>query len=460
MFEPSTADGAKGRCGMYEHRPGVCRLFGFSARISNRGSQEWMACAHMREETAPAMEAALSSTVPGGVPIMADELLSLRSSHGNPDEQMPLPINEAIERALGKQLTKAMYSAYATDNNTGEVASAAAGTPLLPLVDITPHTPAPPAIDAMSSVSSFGRPMSAAEKGEKALLEGPWRSTYYELYEWLTPLAKLTSGSVQDELVSRSEVEQLDGMLCLGTARSVVEGAWPRDTFFEGASLGFSFGSAPAAFQDPMGMAASASLDRMGMRADHGGGGGELTASSIAPRAPCAHDLELREITYEDAGVGHVVWDAAVVISIFLRSPVGAAVLTESTASSVANSIADSTVSDIDPPGPAGQRVLGRLPRVLELGAGLGLPGRDLAARGAASVTLSDSRPKLLAELARDESVGVVRLDWHSDEDVAAAAAVGCVGSALVQIRRHSNIILRAYLGMPPGGTHVTPDYA
>ena len=39
LYQPSSPDGAKGRCGMYEFRPGLCRLFGFSGRRSEAGAR-------------------------------------------------------------------------------------------------------------------------------------------------------------------------------------------------------------------------------------------------------------------------------------------------------------------------------------------------------------------------------------------------------------------------------------
>ena len=108
IYEPTNPDGSKGGCGMYDHRPGLCRLFGFSGRRSDQGAPEWSACAHMLEETSPAMEEVLQAPPPACMPITADELLQLRSSTGNPDEQTPLLLNDALGRALSKELTRAM----------------------------------------------------------------------------------------------------------------------------------------------------------------------------------------------------------------------------------------------------------------------------------------------------------------------------------------------------------------
>ena len=65
--------------------------------------------------------------------------------------------------------------------------------------------------------------------------------------------------------------------------------------------------------------------------------------------------------------MGHTIWGSAVVLALFLRCPAGLALL----------SGASSTEG--------GEGGSAPKPRVLEIGAGLGLPGRDLAARGAPS---------------------------------------------------------------------------
>ena len=75
--------------------------------------------------------------------------------------------------------------------------------------------------------------------------------------------------------------------------------------------------------------------------------------------------------------------------------------------------------------------------RVLELGAGLGLPGLELAARAGDAVTLSDSREALLGQLRREAAalqpeldaaggaIDVLELDWLDPARVAEAAAKG-----------------------------------
>ena len=96
--------------------------------------------------------------------------------------------------------------------------------------------------------------------------------------------------------------------------------------------------------------------------------------------------------SYAAVGTGHAVWDAAIAMVLLQRSSSWAA-------------------------------EVGHRPRVLELGAGVGLPGVHLARRGAASsVTFTDSQPALLPLLRQNaqacvpSSAGVTtsvgRLQW------------------------------------------------
>jgi len=85
--------------------------------------------------------------------------------------------------------------------------------------------------------------------------------------------------------------------------------------------------------------------------------------------------LLLLGTSYDNAGVGHRVWDSALALALFQRST--------------------------DMP------TLKTLPRVLELGAGVGLPGFELGRRmeGGARVTLTDSRPALVDLLRRNTAL-------------------------------------------------------
>ena len=83
-----------------------------------------------------------------------------------------------------------------------------------------------------------------------------------------------------------------------------------------------------------------------------------------------------------DAGVGHQIWTSAIALAVFMRS--------------------------------SEAPELPSRPRVLELGAGIGLPGLDLARRlPGARVTLTDTRPALLS-LMRDNLNTLERAGFES----------------------------------------------
>lgn len=131
-------------------------------------------------------------------------------------------------------------------------------------------------------------------------------------------------------------------------------------------------------------------LDRLcllgGLTAKTEGAGTENVASVYCfdgDREP----LRLSGTTFDEAGTGHRVWDSALALALFLRS-------------------------DAAPELPANSRVL-------ELGAGVGLPGLELGrwTQGRARITLTDSRPALLALLRRNAAgVGLSGIDVRGFE--------------------------------------------
>lgn len=89
-------------CTVYEHRPGLCRLFGFAARLDRRGRPEPVICRIHRQADPQAAENALR-LAEEGAPMPTFYEFSTQFALLDPQlgvEQ--LPINEAILRALEK----------------------------------------------------------------------------------------------------------------------------------------------------------------------------------------------------------------------------------------------------------------------------------------------------------------------------------------------------------------------
>lgn len=179
------------------------------------------------------------------------------------------------------------------------------------------------------------------------------------------------------------------------------DGPWSwratRYTLLDGSAAGnehrTSFSQEAVAKRRTLGSVSVSAADGLPMSAAHDGA---TLTFSFAQDEP----LTLGLTSFGDAGVGHRVWDSAIVMALFQRS------------------------------GDAPAMPLGA--RVLELGAGVGLPGIDIARRAmASSVTLTDARPRLVSlldENARKSGasgasrVRAVQLDWdHLNAEVDAA---------------------------------------
>lgn len=117
MFERTTPDGSRGRCTVYEQRPGLCRLFGFSGRRAPDGALEWCPCAIMRDSS-PAAAAALAQAPPPIMPVISSELAQIRAAAGSPQDQAPMLLNHALRRGLAKEMLRSMYARSVEDGPT------------------------------------------------------------------------------------------------------------------------------------------------------------------------------------------------------------------------------------------------------------------------------------------------------------------------------------------------------
>lgn len=99
-----------GRCGHYDHRPSLCRLFGFSAVNRKAGPPELAAC-HWHKKLAPeAVKSAQSAIDAGGsVPLFSDYTMKVRSLSPSSSWGFRLPINRALMIAIEKLMLARQY---------------------------------------------------------------------------------------------------------------------------------------------------------------------------------------------------------------------------------------------------------------------------------------------------------------------------------------------------------------
>lgn len=100
FYEPDKNVPGQGRCGVYEFRPGLCRLFAFSAKQDKFNQSHLVTCRIIKEEKPQAValaKAHLSRGLPA--PIInqhTHKVMAIDAHHG----QKLLPINLAIKKAL------------------------------------------------------------------------------------------------------------------------------------------------------------------------------------------------------------------------------------------------------------------------------------------------------------------------------------------------------------------------
>lgn len=100
FFVPEAGDTGRGRCSVYAFRPSLCRLFGFAGRVGKDGRRELAACMVHRAAAPEALDRAmrLIDGDPACLPVFSD--YSARLAGIAPDGNDPLPINEAMRRAI------------------------------------------------------------------------------------------------------------------------------------------------------------------------------------------------------------------------------------------------------------------------------------------------------------------------------------------------------------------------
>jgi len=96
----ASAPAGAGWCTQYAHRGLICRLFGYSARLSKYGRKEMVTCTVIKTGQAAAYRAAVQRTEAGQpIPVMSDFYMRLHAIDADLSREF-FPIREAIRRAL------------------------------------------------------------------------------------------------------------------------------------------------------------------------------------------------------------------------------------------------------------------------------------------------------------------------------------------------------------------------
>ncbi|AWL13367.1 hypothetical protein HMF8227_02919 [Saliniradius amylolyticus] len=107
-YQRLSLDGARDQCGIYAHRPGICRMFGAAGVRGKDGQARLSVCQPIKTARADAYHQTLSALEVTPPPMIADgrqQLVNLDPLWG----RQTLPINQALSWALEKVLTAAYY---------------------------------------------------------------------------------------------------------------------------------------------------------------------------------------------------------------------------------------------------------------------------------------------------------------------------------------------------------------
>jgi uncharacterized protein len=99
FYQPDPAIAGNGRCGVYAHRPALCRLFGFGA-VKNKHDRSELAACKIHKQTMPAVLAAVVNPVLDLAPNFSDFSMQLRNLQ--PAQSDLVPINQAVAIAINK----------------------------------------------------------------------------------------------------------------------------------------------------------------------------------------------------------------------------------------------------------------------------------------------------------------------------------------------------------------------
>lgn len=100
FYHPDKSNPMKGRCSVYELRPGICRLWGFSARTDKKGKKILMTCGLIRKNQPMQCEKGQQIIDSGGLaPMMRDYVGGFEEIDPGQSQRL-LAINTALKEAL------------------------------------------------------------------------------------------------------------------------------------------------------------------------------------------------------------------------------------------------------------------------------------------------------------------------------------------------------------------------
>ncbi len=100
MYKPNPEDSGKGFCSVYHHRPGICRLFGFSTIKNKRNLRELLTCRPIKDHHSEIFTSPLDLS-PEEAPSCHEfqgKIDGIFAAH--PSLGVSMPINQALSTAI------------------------------------------------------------------------------------------------------------------------------------------------------------------------------------------------------------------------------------------------------------------------------------------------------------------------------------------------------------------------
>ncbi len=98
MYQPDKGDHNKGRCQAYQFRPGICRLFGYCARVDKHGNKQLVTCKVIKDAfPVDKIEERINKGLT--VPMIGDYVMQVYGVDPLLGKTS-MPINQALHKAL------------------------------------------------------------------------------------------------------------------------------------------------------------------------------------------------------------------------------------------------------------------------------------------------------------------------------------------------------------------------